>query len=100
MDSEFPCKIADHTLLHKIGRGGFGEVWLTRTIIGSFRAAKIVGRRNFADDRPFTREFDGIRNYEPISRSHQGLVTVLQIGQNAEAGYFYYLMELADDAHR
>src|SRR5262249_42732874 len=46
--------------------------------------------------RPYEREFAGIQSYEPISRSNEGLIDVLQIGRNDGEGYFYYVMELAD----
>ena len=36
--------------------------------------------------------------FEPVSRSHEGFVDILQVGRNDETGYFYYVMELADDA--
>ncbi len=36
--------------------------------------------------------------FEPVSRSHEGLMDILQIGRNDEEGHFYYVMELADDA--
>src|SRR5216117_3359354 len=64
--------------------------------MGTFRALKIVYRQNFDHDRPFEREFKGIEKFEPISRSHEGLVDILQIGRNDQAGHFYYVMELAD----
>src|SRR5438270_12031943 len=57
---------------------------------------KIVYRKTFEDIRPFEREFKGIQKFEPISRSHEGLVDILQVGGTEE--YFYYIMELADDA--
>jgi serine/threonine protein kinase len=91
-------QIADHILIRRIGKGGYGEVWLAKNVIGGLRAAKVIYRRRFSDDRPFDREFEGICKFEPFSRTHPGLVTILQVGQNAEAGYFYYVMELADDA--
>src|SRR5207249_4149247 len=50
------------------------------------------------DARPFEREFKGIQKFEPISRSHDGLVDILQVGRDDAAGYFYYVMELADGA--
>ncbi|MGO8700714.1 MAG: protein kinase domain-containing protein [Limisphaerales bacterium] len=37
--------------------------------------------------------------FEPVSRLHDGLVDILQVGQNKEEGYFYYVMELADCVH-
>src|SRR5687767_9883110 len=90
--------IADHMLLRRIGQGAYGEVWLARNMTGAFRAVKVIHRRTFSDERPFQREFEGICRFEPISRSHPGLVTILHVGQNAHAGYFFYVMEVADDA--
>jgi hypothetical protein len=48
--------------------------------------------------QPFERELSGIRKFEPISRLHDGLVDILQVGRNDQSGYFYCVMELADDA--
>src|SRR5437667_11286378 len=91
-----PPAIPDHELLRRIGEGSYGEVWLARNKLGTLRAVKIVYRRTFEDARPFEREFRGIQKFEPISRSHEGLVDILQIGGTDE--YFYYVMELADPA--
>ncbi|MGO8928166.1 MAG: serine/threonine-protein kinase [Limisphaerales bacterium] len=85
-------------LLRPIARGSYGEIWLARTELGTFRAVKIIRRANFADARPYDREFAGIQRYEPISREHEGLVDVLQVARDEDAGLFYYVMELADDA--
>jgi serine/threonine protein kinase len=68
--------------------------------MGTFRAVKVVYRNRFEDAAPYEREFEGIRKFEPISRSHDGLVDVLQIGRNDAASSFYYVMELADDQER
>src|SRR6266704_3194249 len=89
--------IPEHQLLRCVGRGSYGEVWLARNIMGTYRAVKVVYRKNFDNDRPYQREFDGIQKFEPISRSHDGLVDILQVGRDEQAGYFYYVMELADD---
>ena len=91
-------QVPDHQLLRKIGSGSYGEVWLARSALGTYRAVKIVFRKSFAHERPFEREFSGIQKFEPISRSQEGLVHILQVGGNNDAGYFYYVMELADDA--
>jgi WD40 repeat protein len=91
-----PPSIPDHTLLGQIGRGAYGEVWLARNVMGALRAVKIIWRSRFESERPFEREFTGIRQYEPVSRSANGLVQVLQVGRNDASGYFYYVMELAD----
>ena len=94
-DSALPL-IPDHTLLRPIGRGAYGEVWLARNVMGTWRAVKIVRRRWFESERPYQREFDGIQRYEPVSRTSGGLLHVLHAGRNDADGYFYYVMELAD----
>jgi len=91
-----PPPIPDHVLLRPIGAGAYGEVWLARNALGTLRAVKIVYRARFEEEHPFEREFRGILKYEPVSRTHEGLVQVLHVGRNDEAGYFYYVMELAD----
>src|SRR5215471_12829062 len=88
--------IPDHEMIRCIGQGSYGEVWLARNAVGTWRAVKVVYRQNFNDARPYEREFAGIQSYEPISRSNEGLIDVLQIGRNDGEGYFYYVMELAD----
>ncbi len=90
-------QIPDHTLLRVIGRGSYGEVWLARNVMGTLRAVKIVSRAAFDNDRPWLREFEGIRRCEPVSRAHDGLVDILHMGRNEAQGYFYYVMELADN---
>src|SRR2546430_1390070 len=90
--------IPDHELLHRVGIGAYGEVWLARNALGTLRAVKIVYRVRFEDDRPYQREVNGILKYEPVSRSHPGLIQVLHVGRNDEAGCFYSVMELADPA--
>ena len=58
----------------------------------------MVRRDLFDDEKPYGREFAGVQRFEPLSREDDGFVDVLHTGRNDEAGYFYYLMELADDA--
>ena len=58
----------------------------------------MVYRKTFESSRPYEREFSGIKKFEPISRSHDSLIDVLHVGRSDEAGYFYYVMELADDS--
>jgi serine/threonine protein kinase/Tfp pilus assembly protein PilF len=90
--------ISDHELLRRIGSGSYGEVWLARNVVGTWRAVKVVRRATFERAAHFEREFKGMQKFEPLSRSHEGFVDILQISRNDEAGYFYYVMELADAA--
>jgi protein kinase-like protein/TIR domain-containing protein len=89
--------VPDHDLVRLVGRGSYGQVWLARNVMGSFRAIKVVYRAWFDSDRPYEREFGGLQKFEPVSRTHPGLVSILHMGRNAEAGYFYCVMEAADD---
>lgn len=88
--------VPDHELIRRIGEGAYGEVWLARSVVGTYRAVKVVHRDSFKDSRPYEREYRGIQKFEPLSRSNDGFVDILQIGRNDEAGHFYYVMELAD----
>jgi serine/threonine protein kinase len=96
-ESEQILIVPDHELLRLIGRGSSGQVWLARNALGTYRAVKIVCEKTFSHRRPFEREFNGILKFEPVSRLHDGLVDILQVGHNEAGGYFYCVMELADD---
>ncbi len=90
--------IPDHTLLRRIGKGSYGEVWLARNVLGVYRAVKIIHRSSFDNDRPFERELAGMQRFEPVSRSHESQLNILHVGRSP--GCFYYVMELADDMGR
>lgn len=72
---------------------------MARTVTGVLRAVKVVRREDFELERTFEREFEGIRGFEPISRSHPGLIDILHVGRNEAEGFYYYVMELADDRY-
>jgi len=91
-----PPRVADYELVRRIGAGSYGEVWLARSIIGQWRAVKVISRATFTSERPYEREFRGILQFEPISRSHAGLIHVLHVGRAESNEWFYYVMELAD----
>ena len=92
--------IPDYTLLKRIGSGAYGEVWLAQSVTGAYRAVKIVWREDFELTRTFHREFLGIQQFEPISRGHPCLVHILHVGWNEQRGFYYCVMELADDAEQ
>jgi Tol biopolymer transport system component len=69
---------------------------LARSVLGEYRAVKIIRRDGFDRDRPVERELEGIQKYEPISRGHEHQVHILHVGRFD--GGFFYVMELADDA--
>ena len=82
-------------LVERIGSGRYGEGLALPNALGALRAVKIVRRAEFDDDRPYERELNGIRKFEPISRTHEGFINILPVGRTEE--YFYYVMELAND---
>jgi hypothetical protein len=90
-------EIRDHETLRIIGRGAYGEVWMARSVTGALRAVKVVWREDYDHADSFEREFEAIKRYEPISRRHPGLVPILQVGRSDAQGFYYYVMELADD---
>ncbi len=90
--------IPNHALLRVIGRGAYGEIWLARSLTGALRAVKIVRRRTFETEKTFQREFEGMSRFEPISRGDSGFVDILHVGRDEAGEFFYYVMELADDA--
>ncbi|MEO6739283.1 MAG: bifunctional serine/threonine-protein kinase/formylglycine-generating enzyme family protein [Chthoniobacteraceae bacterium] len=93
-----PPAVPHHHVVRAIGRGSYGEIWLARSLTGAWRAVKIVDRARFDDERSFEREFDGMARFEPVSREHEGFVDILHVGRSDDGGFFYYVMELADDA--
>ncbi len=91
-----PPKIKDYQLIKLIGEGSFGQVWLALDATDSPCALKIIYKEKSKKDL-FWKEFEGVKNYLPISRSNLGLVTVLHVGKSEDESFYYYTMELADD---
>ena len=95
-----PPAIPDYELIRVIGRGSYGDVWLARGVTGVWRAIKIVWRERFEDAGPFEREFKGLKEFAEVSLGESIQMALLHVGRNDAAGFFYYVMELADDAER
>ena len=91
-------KIADYEIVGYIASGSYGDVWLARGVTGIYRAIKVVQRARFTDPRPYEREFDGLRRFAAISLGEARQLALLHVGRDDKAGFFYYVMELADDA--
>jgi WD40 repeat protein len=89
--------VPGHDLIRRIGKGSYGEVWLAKARSGAWCAVKFVWRDRFTSERPYEREFQGIKRFEPASRGHDSQVVILDVGRDDSAGVFYYIMELADD---
>lgn len=98
--AQSPPSIPDFELLHRIGRGSYGDVWLACGVTGVFRAIKIVWRERFPDAEPFEREFRGLKAFAAVPPGEAAQLAVLHVGRNEAAGFFYSVMELADDADR
>ena len=93
-----PCpNIPDYDLIRVVGKGAYGDVWLARGITGVYRAVKVVWRDRFQEPQPFEREFRGLRDFARVPNNERRQLALLHVGRNEQAGYFYYVMELADD---
>ena len=74
--------IPDHELLSCIGRGSYGEVWLARNVMGTYRAVKIVYRAAFEHARPLSASSMAFRS---LNRS-RGRTTGLWMCCRSDAG--------------
>ena len=99
-ESDPALRIADLELIRLIGSGSYGDVWLAQAVTGAFRAVKVVWRNRFQDVRPYEREFEGITRFATVSLREPSQLALLHAGRNEAEGYFYYVMELADDLER
>ena len=91
-----PPAIPDVDLLHRIGRGGFGEVWLGRNrATGALKAVKIIPLAGNAAD-PAGREIVSLTQLDAqrIAR-HPHLLDIQHVGRTDEV--LFYLMDPADD---
>jgi serine/threonine protein kinase len=91
-----------------IGNGGYGYVYLfgtkrrkvtnKRYIAGKFVYQHLFGPSNDpASTAAYQRAFEGLQNFRSLSGESPYLLRVYDVLQRHEAGYFCYMMELADD---
>jgi len=91
-----------------IGNGGYGYVYLfgtkrkkitdKRYVAGKFVYQRIFGPSNdLASHAAYQRAFEGLQNFRSLSGESPYLLRLYDVRQRHEAGYFCYMMELADD---
>jgi len=79
-------------------KGRYGRVYLVKDSLGHQYALKLLVREKFDTQDLYNREFEALRAYVPISREHPSLVTVHHLGGSPESPFYYYVMDLADNA--
>ena len=92
-----PPHISDYQLICMIGEGAFGQIWLGRDALGLYRAVKVIRYEDFDSLESYQAEYHGIRHYAPYSRKYEGLMEIHHVGIHKKEGYYYYVMDLADD---
>ncbi len=92
--------IPDYDLIKLIGEGGFGQIWMARDALGLYRAIKIIRYDDSKSPESYEAEQNGIRHYAPYSRKYDGLIDIHHVGIRPDEGFYYYVMDLADDLYR
>ncbi len=90
-----PC-VKDFEIVRRIGKGGFGCVYLAHDLTGHPCALKVITRESLGG-YSYEREYDSLRSYMPFSDKHPNLLCVRHVGTGD--GFFYYTMPIADDVH-
>ena len=92
-----PPQVPDLDLIRRVGRGGFGEVWLaTNRTTGQLRAVKLIPLNRSSTTGPAGREITSITCLEVNLRAqHPNLLGIHHIGKTAE--HLFYIMDPADD---
>lgn len=90
----------DYEVVAYIGRGSYGDVYLTRGRKGGWYAVKVIYRVSFEEVRTYEREYNGIVEFQPISKQSESQLQVVEVGRHDHAGRYYYIMEVADDVNR
>jgi hypothetical protein len=92
-ERRLPDAIPNYDLISRIGRGGFGDVYIARErVTDAIRAVKIVPKG--ASSRA-ARDIEGVTRYQHCAHQHPNLVQILTVGETD--GSFHYVMEVADN---
>ncbi|NLF69229.1 MAG: serine/threonine protein kinase [Candidatus Anammoximicrobium sp.] len=96
-DAPPPDAIPDLLLIRRIGKGGFGQVWLAENrTTGSLAAVKLVPLQTSGAAGPAIKEIQALSRLERNrSVRHPNLLVIRHVGKTPE--YLYYTMDLADD---
>jgi len=94
-----PPEIPDYELILLIGEGGFGQIWMGRDVLGLHRAIKVIRYENSSSLESYQAEYHGLRHYAPFSRKYEGLIEIHHVGIREQDGFYYYVMDLADDLY-
>lgn len=85
-----PVLLEDFKILKKIGGGGFGQVWLSKSnLTHTYRAIKF-----FKDNKKGLIELEGLRELAFLSKEHANILKIYYEGKKND--WFYYVTELAD----
>jgi len=96
-DAPPPDAIPDLLLIRRIGKGGFGEVWLAENrTTGRLTAVKLVRLKASGTAGPAIKEIQALSRVERNrSVKHANLLTIHHVGKTCD--YLYYTMDPADD---